>query len=560
MDTFNLSQQDSLWQQLVDGDETRPWDLLIIGGGITGAGILREAARCGLRALLVEQQDFAWGTSSRSSKMVHGGLRYLAMGDLSLTRHSLLERERLLQEFPGLVQRVDHYLLLERKGGWPDWGVHVLLWLYDYLAGVRDHSKVSLGALAQVFPELSCAQLKSAYRYTDAMVDDARLVMAVLHQAFAAGAAALNYTQAQALLTDASGQVRGVQLKRAGAAETVPVNARLVINATGAWADHLRQTLVDEKRVRPQRGSHLVIPAARFPLARAITLRHPRDQRVMFVFPWEGSTVIGTTDLDHPASLDVEASITPDEVRYLLEAANTLFPELALTPADIISTWSGVRPIIASDNSRDPSRERRDHAVWNDRGLITVSGGKLTTFRLIARDVLKVAAGELGTGFSFANDVAASPGAEERTPAAGQGLSLGPSEGLSADLKAVLSGRYGEQLQQLLQLAAAGELTPLHDTQFCLAECRWALRFEGVRHLDDLLLRRTRLGLLLPEGGDAILPAIRDLCRQELHWNEHRWQQERQRYLSLWRHHYSLPSSSLQSAPQLHKAVPQSCH
>ena len=505
------------------------WDIIIIGGGITGAGVLREAVRRGYRALLIEQQDFSWGTSSRSSKMVHGGLRYLAAGDIKLTKHSLQERERLLEEAPGLVDRIAFYFALG-KGNFPGrFALTVILSIYDFLARIRDHRYCNNSALETRFPGVDTSNLKGACYYTDAMVDDSRLVLRVLQESIAEGGQALNYCKVSKLLIE-DNMVAGVTMD-SGQGESIDLRAPVVINATGAWADRLRNQLNPETRVRPLRGSHLIIPRHLCPLVDVLTTLHPQDKRGVYVYPWEGTTVIGTTDLDHDEDLDIEASISESETRYLLEAYNTVFPRAPISNKDIISTWAGVRPVIGSEDTKDPSKERRDHATWSDNGLITVSGGKLTTFRLIALDALEAAQSKLPPAKAFADDrvfTAPHVNAESLSPD-------NPQWGQR------LLGRYGNAAQTLLADASETERQPIGDTEFCLAECRWAARHESVQHLDDLLLRRTRLGMCLTNGGKEIFPLLEGICRAELGWDTSQWQDELKRYQDIWQHFYYSP-------------------
>ncbi|MEZ5501635.1 MAG: glycerol-3-phosphate dehydrogenase/oxidase [Halioglobus sp.] len=527
--TTVFNDRQALWQALLHGEHT--WDMVVVGGGIIGAGVLREAARRGLRVLLVEQRDFAWGTSSRSSKMVHGGLRYISHGDIRLTRDSLQERERLLREAPGLIERMGYFFTL-RKGKFPGRiSFGLLLSLYDRLAGIRNHRYFNKPAVQARFPGIGGKGLNGAMYYTDTVTDDARLVLRVLQDAIAAGGCALNYTRAASLLTTA-GQVDGVVLENAENGERVALRCKAVINATGAWADRLRNEVNPEKRIRPLRGSHLVLPLAKLPVDDALTLFHPLDKRPVFIFPWEGTTVVGTTDLDHGDDLDEEPVISEQELEYLFQAVQALFPDHQLTRDDIISTWSGVRPVIGSDDARDPSKERRDHAVWNDNGLVTVSGGKLTTFRLIALDAINAAAPSLEEMKSREADDAVfqSPGvtADE----------LGIADRQWAQR---LIGRYGRHTRALLAQAGEAERQPIGDTAFCLAECRWAARHEAVVHLDDLLLRRTRLGSLLRNGGESLFADLEPICAKELHWDKARWQSELARYRAIWRKYYYLP-------------------
>ncbi|MEZ5571026.1 MAG: glycerol-3-phosphate dehydrogenase/oxidase [Halioglobus sp.] len=525
----SFNDRDTLWQTLQNGDTN--WDLVIVGGGIIGAGILREAARRGIKTLLVEQRDFAWGTSSRSSKMVHGGLRYISHGDIRLTRDSLRERERLLREAPGLIERMGYYFTL-KKGQFPGrvpFGI--LLTLYDWLAGIKNHRYFNNASFQDHFPGIGCNNLNGAMYYTDTVTDDARLVLRVLQDATAAGGHALNYVKAESLLKTA-GQVSGVVLKNAETEEQLELNCKSVINATGAWADRLRNEVNPEKRIRPLRGSHLVLPMAKLPVEDALTLFHPVDKRPVFIFPWEGTTVVGTTDLDHGKDLDDEPVINEEELNYLLQAVHTLYPEHKVSSADIISTWSGVRPVIGTEESRDPSKERRDHAVWSDAGLVTVSGGKLTTFRLIALDAIHAAGRTLGNIATKENDdtVFKAPDVtvdELNTP--------------DKQWAQRLIGRYGQHAKALLNEASDAEQHTIGNTAFCLAECRWAARNEAVVHLDDLLLRRTRLGSLLERGGESLFPEIEKICTQELQWNAERWQSELQRYRDIWLKYYYLP-------------------
>jgi glycerol-3-phosphate dehydrogenase len=508
----------------------REWDLLVIGGGITGAGILLEASRRGLAALLVEQRDFAWGTSSRSSKLVHGGLRYLAEGRLRLTRESVREREALLRDAPGLV---------EPQGfAFPDYGAsrrkrrsfRAGLALYDLFAGRREPHWLGAGDFALLAPNVARAGLAGGIVYTDAKTDDARLVLRVLHEARRHGARAVNYAAAQALLR-AQGRVCGARIADAGGGSTHEVHARLVIDATGAWAGALGGP-ANAPRLRPLRGSHLVLPAWRLPLAQAISLMHPADGRPVFAFPWEGVTLVGTTDVDHGDGLEREASITGAEVDYLLAALRFQFPQLDLGEADVLSTFAGVRPVISSGGDAAPSREGREHAVWSEDGLVSVTGGKMTTFRAIALDTLRHAKSQLplwrdtlDAGPSF--DPVVTPVAPRRMPA--------------STVRRV-AGRHGAHAQALFDAAHDGELETVPGTETLWAELRWAARAEAVQHLDDLLLRRTRLGLQLRHGGEGQLERVRAICQPELGWPDATWDAEVAAYLALWQAHHSLPA------------------
>ncbi|WP_201567685.1 glycerol-3-phosphate dehydrogenase/oxidase [Psychrobacter immobilis] len=545
-------------QALAPLSQTQPWDMLIIGGGITGAGIAREAARRGLAVLLIEQKDFAWGTSSRSSKMVHGGLRYIASGDYKTTLLSVRERERMLSEAGGLVNEM-HFVMPHYKGKFPPpWIFNTLLRVYDRLAGKRYFTYFKKDAFLRLNPHIKQDKFLGASQFSDAVTDDSRLVMRVLDEAINDGAQAINYLKAESLITNEQGLVVGATLKDTAEADSISANkdqtykvhAKVVVSATGAWADTLRMQASKQteqtfnKQIRPSRGSHLVVSQERLPIHQAYTFLHPVDKRAVFVFPWENRTVLGTTDLDHPPLGDEEVGITSEEVDYLLAATNALFDDADLNREDVISTWAGVRPLISEggDGKRvSPSKEKRDHSVWLDNNLVTVSGGKLTTFRLIALDVLKkcqevlaldesvVQNNNLDSDQVFSNQIPTNP----------------KFATLPKSLQQRLQGFYGLQLDRLLELAHEDDLAYVTDSNTIWAEIRFAARYEQVIHLDDLLLRRTRLGLILPHGAmtPLISARLKQICQQELGWDEQKWQQEVARYQDLWQHYYHLPAA-----------------
>lgn len=508
------------------------WDAVIAGGGITGVGIAREAARRGLRVLLLERQDFAWGTSSRSSKMVHGGLRYIAQGDIKTTMHSVHERERLMTELPGLVDKMG-YLMAHYKGGFPGpFAFNTLLRIYDFFAGKRYRQYFRKDDFSDLSPLINDENLIGGTQFADAVTDDSRLVMRVLREARKDGAKALNYVGVKQLLKDGE-KVVGVRVEDALSGELLDVHADVVINATGAWADELRGQMNAEKKIRPARGSHIVVPFWRLPVAQSFTVLHPDDQRPIFIFPWEGRTVIGTTDLDNKGIDNSEAKMTREELEYLLRVARYQFPAAEVAEGDIISSWAGVRPLVSS-GARNPSKEKRDHSVWDDSGLVSVSGGKLTTFRLIALDVLEAAKKYIKKYPSGAFS------AQLFTPLYDEEIRETSLPGYS--LKR-LKGHFGMDVPALLAKAAADELDVVPGSRTLWAEVRWAAASESVQHLDDLMLRRTRLGLLLEQGGMNVISRIKQICQQELDWDDARWTQELQRYQSIWAKHYSVPAA-----------------
>jgi len=485
------------------------WDAVVIGGGITGAGILLEAARRGLFVLLVEQRDFAWGTSSRSSKMVHGGLRYIAQGEVRLTQHSLQERERLLAELPGLVQRM-RYIFPIYKGKFPGrWPLTLILALYDWLAGIHDRRWLSRTEMLNRYPDLLHHNLRGGMSYTDALTDDSRLVIRVLQEAMCEGQGericARTYTEVTGIEPVATGS--RLTLKDSDSGATTTIEATHVFNATGLWADRLSGTA---PLVRPLRGSHLFIPAQRLPVQDCLSFMHPDDGRPVFIFPWKGQTCIGTTDLDHQDKFNEEPTCSNTEIDYLLKVTNNALPHLQLGRADIISTMAGVRPIIASGKGMNPSKERRNHLVWQARGVVSVSGGKLTTFRQIALDALH-AAGLIDA-------------AEHRRAHRDRTLRC-----------------FNHTLPDPQQLSHP--MVGMAQGAALLEQVAWILEHEMVTHLDDLLLRRLRAGSLMTDAGRSLLPEIKPLCQARLDWSEQVWQSECARYIEIIERCYRTPKN-----------------
>jgi glycerol-3-phosphate dehydrogenase len=521
----------------------RRWDLLIVGGGITGAGIAREAARLGLHTLLVESHDFAWGTSSRSSKMVHGGARYLANLQIKTTITSVRERDRLLRDGSGLVEPLEFVFPIYERDRAKALELRLGLWVYDKLSRTHDVRLHDPAAMSARFPGLTQEGLRGGWSYTDAETDDARLVLRVLREASRAGATVINYASATGLLRD-GGRVCGVTIRDELTGALTSARARAVINATGAWADELRAELHLQPKMRPLRGSHLVFPRERLPVNAAVLLRNQVDSRVLYIYPWEGATLLGTTDLDHDGSLADEPRITAAEFDYLLTIARDAFPDRDLRASDVVSTYAGVRPVI-SDGSEDPSKAARDHAVWHEEGLWTVTGGKLTTFREIALDAL----GELRRDLPEIPPLHADAPIFETAPIE-LGAPLARALGAAATPERALRilGRYGLDTAALLAAAAPGEMTLIPGTLTLWAELRFAARHEAVVHLSDLLLRRTRLGHLLPQGGAAILPRVRAICSEELGWDQATWDEEARSYLEQWRRSFAGPEGS-ETAP-----------
>lgn len=507
-----------------------PLDLLVVGGGITGAGIALEAARAGVRTGLIEAHDFASGTSSRSSKLVHGGLRYLRQGQLLLTREAVRERTALLQNAPGLVTPLEFVLPIRKRDrlAKPIYGA--ALAIYDLLAGAHTRKWLNTGQVLNRVPSLDADGLLGAWQYLDAQTDDARLVLRVLHEAKSQGATVINYVRMDEWLRNADGKVCGAKVLDTQSGDALTINAQCVINASGVWTDSLRRRLGGDVKIRPLRGSHLLFPYTLIPLKCAIAFSHPEDGRSVFALPWLGGVLVGTTDLDHHNDLQKEPTITAEETAYLMAALHAQFPSLAIKASDALSSWSGIRPVVSSDRSRKPSQEVREHFISDEEGLISVCGGKLTTFRSMARDVLKHAASRLPQLRGLKSvEVFATPN------------QIDSPEQWSNELYRHMLGRHGNALATLIDCAQPGELSPIPNTLTPWAELRYACREETVLHLDDLLLRRTRLGLLLPHGANALFEKLEAIIKTELFWDDAKWQSEISRYSDIIDQFYSVP-------------------
>ena len=507
------------------------WDLVVIGGGITGAGILREAVRNGFRTLLVEQKDFAWGTSSRSSKLVHGGLRYLKEGRLMLTRESVKERERLLKEAPGLVEPLDFLLPIFKDRSPGKWTMEAGLSVYDVIARKWRHKFHGKDSIETLEPMIDRKGLVGGFTFMDAQVDDARLVMRLIIEAVEDGGTALNYTRAAGLNRDESGNITGVILEDHDTSEQVEVYTSAVINATGVWAEGLHPSPEKGKHIRPLRGSHLIFPKECVPVKNPVSFFNPADKRPLFAIPWEGAVLVGTTDIDHESDLLTEPHISKDEAEYILNAMKVAFPLIDVELSDCISTIAGVRPVL-SEGKLDASQESREHAVWIDKGLVTVTGGKLTTFRALAWDTLKAAK-------PFLRD-AKLTGRDEPVfhPVDSSGVASG---GLSTAQVRRLFGRYGNDAGEIIKAADGDDLLEIPGTFTLWAELPYVAARENVRHLEDLLLRRVRIGLLLKDGGKDQLERIRHLCQGALGWDDEKWDIEVALYLGFWKENYSIP-------------------
>ncbi|MDE1464906.1 glycerol-3-phosphate dehydrogenase/oxidase [Spartinivicinus poritis] len=521
------------WHQL---QHHQPIDVAVIGGGITGAAIFRELARYGVKVGLFEQGDFASGTSSRSSKLIHGGLRYLGKGQLSLAFQSIRARQWLKQQLPGLVEPL-HFMTPHYQGHFP--GQHSFDWLlkiYDSLAKESQAHSLSAHQVLTRQPLVNLQGLQGGSVFTDCISDDARLVMRLITEGEADGGIALNYTKVTSIQQERGGVT--LEVEDAVSKQSTSLAVKAVANAVGVWINGHDYQQPSLYRIRPLRGSHVLIPGWRLPVSGALSFFHPEDRRPIFIIPWQGATVIGTTDVDHTAPLTSDLAITNSEIDYLLSACNQLLPELQLTLCDIQASWSGVRPVLAGKEKDAPSALSREHILWRRGAIVNVTGGKLTTFKAIAEQTLAL--------LRESAQLPASPVNShwfrqvKRQP-------LLPFTQLSFTTQQRLYGTYGAWLS-LWSLQNKRSLRLFSPAPTLYAELEWILQQEQVVHLDDLLLRRTRIGLLCPLGGSHWLSELKPLCCQWLGWNEVKWQAEVDRYLTIWQQSYSLPELLTEAA------------
>jgi glycerol-3-phosphate dehydrogenase len=358
--------------------ESDVFDVLIVGGGITGAGIARDAAMRGMKVALVEKNEWASGTSSKSSRLVHGGIRYLEHGDIALVRESVREREILLRIAPHLVKPLEFTWPVYRGARLPMWKLRLGLSVYDWLAGRkrgRRHHALDVEGVKSLEPALRTTELVGGASYFDAATDDAGLTKANVNDAARHGAVAVDFANVESN-TATSGKVDGALVRDVIGGGSARVRARAVVSATGPW------------QAKGTKGSHLTVRRERIGNVSAVTMISPDDGRVMFTLPSGDETIIGTTDIRTNESPDnVKAS--DEEIAYMLRAANFYFPESALTLDDVLTTWAGIRPLAEAPPGTSPSSISREHRISRDRdGVIVVTGGKLTTYRSMAAEIV----------------------------------------------------------------------------------------------------------------------------------------------------------------------------
>lgn len=524
---------------------TRGVDVLVVGGGITGAGVALDAASRGYRVGLVERRDFAWGTSSRSTRLVHGGIRYLPQGHVGLVREALRERQLLFRLAPHLVRPVGFVVPLYRDSRRPlgirfptflqpmiPLGVRVGLLTYDLFS--RDpqlrHRVLSSHELEELVPELRPEGLRTAFLYWDGQTDDVRLTHAVLATARAHGAITVNHAEVVGFVR-AGGRVRAAMVVDRLTGSTLEIPARWVVNATGIWAERVASLAGPPGfRIRHSKGVHLVLRPGTVRTSAALVIPETDDGRLAFLVPWKGIPVLGTTDEPYDQDLD-HPPVTARDVTYLLDHANR-YLRVHLRPEHVAAAYGGVRPLV-SDSFGPTAALSRDHVVVNPgTGVVTVTGGKLTTYRRMAQDVVDVLAREEGR---------ARPCQTPRIPLAGsagleQAAKRLESYPLDPDQTEHLLSTYGSLAVEVAQLVLeeprlSARLVPA--LPHLAAEVVYACRSEYAARLVDSMYLRTRLAVLDGPAGDRAARTVADLMARELGWGPDQVEQELAEYQQL---------------------------
>ncbi len=489
--------------------QREPWDLLVIGGGATGASILLDAASRGMSAVLLEQHDFGKGTSSRSTKLIHGGVRYLAQGNISLVREALRERTRLRENAPHVVQELS--FLVPCRRSWERAWYGIGFKLYDKLAGRSGFQKVRLlnrQACQEAVPTLRSEWAAGGILYSDGQFDDARLLINILQTAQEQSAVALNYCRVDRVLKDRLGRAVGIACTDQETGKTYEVPARVIVNATGPFCDAIRQQ--DDSQAEPlvaaSQGIHVVLPARFLPGKTAIIVPKTSDGRVLFMIPWRGHVLVGTTDTPIPQAV-LEPRALPEEIDFLLTTAARYLRETP-TIADVLSLFTGIRPLVgqAVKHGKGPvrtARLSREHTILRSvSGMITITGGKWTTARKMAEDCI---------------DCAIRWGGLKVSPCMTAHLRLhGAVTDQDATGNASLYGSDAEALEALADSDPELSRPLVEGYPLRAAEVVWSVRHEMARTVEDVLARRDRLLFLNAFAARQAAPAVAAWISQEL--------------------------------------------
>lgn len=475
------------------------FDVLVVGGGITGVGVALDAASRGLQVALVEQHDFAFGTSSRSTKLIHGGLRYLKQLEFALVKEVGSERAMVHALAPHLVVPEKMLLPLYEKRGLGYWLTSAGLKVYDWLAGVKREDQRKMLTRQQTLlqePLLKPQDVNGGALYAEYRTDDARLTIEIGKRAVKEGALLLNYCRVTDFILE-QGRIAGAQVHDREASSAFPVRARIVVNAAGPWVDELREKnrSLAGKFLHLTKGVHIVVPYHRLPVRQAIYFDVP-DGRMIFAIPRGRTSYIGTTDTDYQGDKnDVRVSL--EDVRYLIHAVNETFPSVHLTVADVESSWAGLRPLIHEEGKSASELSRKDELFESDSGLLSIAGGKLTGYRKMAervtdRIVERLDGTSLGPCRTATLRLANSdfPGVEAVAALTARIAARAEELGLKGYVGAYLVHLYGQQAESIFDMAES-QGAPDPELKLTLAELAFALKEESIVHAEDFLVRRT---------------------------------------------------------------------
>jgi glycerol-3-phosphate dehydrogenase len=528
------------------------FDVLVIGGGVTGAGVALDAVARGYKVALIEKKDFASGTSSKSTKLVHGGIRYLPEFDFALVHEALVERGLLLQNAPYLVQPLEFVLPIYKGDRHPvgmpfttPGGIglsqllNIGLFLYDIMAGrrnIRWHRHLSRDKVIELAPALVTEGLKEGFTYYDAQTNDARLTLALIRTAAQHGATITNYTEAISFIED-KGKISGVTVRDVFSGQEVVVQARHVVNATGVYAERIEELTGVEPQVQiePSKGVHLVLSREDLKLGNsAIVLPETEDKRILFIVPWGSRAIFGTTDtgtgdLDHPR-------VTHEEIAYLLKYLNR-YLNLNLTEKDIVSTYAGYRPLVKPRNTNAPTAKlSRTHAVLqSSSGIVSVVGGKMTTYRRMAQDTVDLLSRQDGTKSVHPTQSLPLQGSAGWGRVQKEIERRGITLGLTPEIIKHLGRCYGSVAHTVLDLIEqdASLAKPLIDgLPYVKAEILYACRHEMAMTPEDVLSRRTSITLEDRQRGCGVVGEVASIMAQELGWSLAQQQSLTNDYLS----------------------------